>query len=159
MPKYVLLLQNFSYFPLKLSYYGVIWTLSISFSQFHQNNSVIQYTTKFENDQKQLKFLDITISNNGTNSYDLKIFRKPHIMDVQNNLTQTWHLIFPFQFSKVPYIEQKMVMKKKLWKRYQKIFKRTSKPPVTNKERIIVKISRKQSNFHGHLLLNPKGKL
>ena len=27
-----------------------------------------------------------------------------------------------------------MVMKKKLWKRYQKIFKRTSKPPVTNKD-------------------------
>ena len=36
----------------------------------------IQYTIDFENESKQLNFLDITITNTGNNSYDLKIFRK-----------------------------------------------------------------------------------
>ena len=43
----------------------------------------IQYTIQFENNQKQFNFLDITITNNGTNSYDFKIFRKPAITNVQ----------------------------------------------------------------------------
>ena len=41
------------------------------------------YTIEFGNNQKQLNFLDITITNNGINSYDFKIFRKPAITNVQ----------------------------------------------------------------------------
>ena len=36
----------------------------------------IQYTIEFENENKQLSFLDITITNNSNNSYDFKISRK-----------------------------------------------------------------------------------
>ena len=43
----------------------------------------MQYTTEFENNQKQLNFLDITITNYGTNSYDFKIFRNPAMTNVQ----------------------------------------------------------------------------
>ena len=56
----------------------------------------MQYTTEFENNQKQLNFLDITITNYGTNSYDFKIFRNPAMTNVQINLTQTWHPMFLF---------------------------------------------------------------
>ena len=49
----------------------------------NRQDSFIQYTIKLENNQKQLNFLDITITNNGTNSYDFKIFRKPAIANVQ----------------------------------------------------------------------------
>ena len=42
----------------------------------------IQYTTEFENENKQLNFLD-TITNTGNNSYDFKIFRKTSITNVQ----------------------------------------------------------------------------
>ena len=49
----------------------------------NKQDSSIQYTTEFENNQKQLKFLDITITNNGTNFYHFKIFRKPAITNVQ----------------------------------------------------------------------------
>ena len=43
----------------------------------------IQYTTEFENESKQLSFLDVTITNTGNNSYDFKIFRKTSITNVQ----------------------------------------------------------------------------
>ena len=43
----------------------------------------IQYTIEFENENKQLNFLDITITNTGNNSYDFKIFRKISITNVQ----------------------------------------------------------------------------
>ena len=44
-------------------------------------DSPIQYTIEFENEQ--LNFLDITITNNGTDSVDFKILRKPEITNVQ----------------------------------------------------------------------------
>ena len=43
----------------------------------------IQYTIEFENENKQLSFLDVTITNTGNNSYDFKIFRKTSITNVQ----------------------------------------------------------------------------
>ena len=43
----------------------------------------IQYTIEFENENKQLNFLDITIINTGNNSYDFKIFRRTSITNVQ----------------------------------------------------------------------------
>ena len=43
----------------------------------------IQYTIEFENENKQLNFLDITFTNTGNNSYDLKIFWKTSITNVQ----------------------------------------------------------------------------
>ena len=54
------------------------------FEILYKSEPFIQYTTKFENNQKQLNFLDITITNNGTHSYDFKIFRKPAITNVQS---------------------------------------------------------------------------
>ena len=36
----------------------------------------IQYTTELENENKQLSFFDITITNTVNNSYDFKIFWK-----------------------------------------------------------------------------------
>ena len=43
----------------------------------------IQYTIEFENENKQLSFLDITITNTGNNSYDFKIFRKTSTANIQ----------------------------------------------------------------------------
>ena len=46
----------------------------------------IQYTIEFESNQKKSNFLDIAITNKGTNScksYDFKIFRKPAITNVK----------------------------------------------------------------------------
>ena len=43
----------------------------------------IQYTIEFENENKQLSFLDVTITNTGNNSYDFKLFRKTSITNVQ----------------------------------------------------------------------------
>ena len=43
----------------------------------------IQYTIEFENNQRHLNFLDITITNNVSDSNDFKIFRKPAIPNVQ----------------------------------------------------------------------------
>ena len=48
-----------------------------------KQDSSIQYIIEFENNQKQFNILDITITNNVTNSYDFKIFRKPAITNVQ----------------------------------------------------------------------------
>ena len=49
----------------------------------NKHDSSIQYTIEFENNHKQINFLDITITNNGTNSYDFKIFKKPAITNVK----------------------------------------------------------------------------
>ena len=43
----------------------------------------IQYMIEFENENKQLNFLDITFTSAGSNSYDLKIFWKTSITNVQ----------------------------------------------------------------------------
>ena len=43
----------------------------------------IQYTIDFENESKQLNFLDITITNTGSNSYDFSIFWKTSLTNVQ----------------------------------------------------------------------------
>ena len=43
----------------------------------------IQYTIEFENQNKQLNFLDVTITNTGNNSYDFKIFWETSITNVQ----------------------------------------------------------------------------
>ena len=76
----------------------------------NKQDSSIQYTIEFENNQKQLNFLDITITNNGTDSYDFKIFRKPAVQikpykprTYKSNPTQTWQTMFPFQFLKDSY--------------------------------------------------------
>ena len=49
----------------------------------NSQDSSIQYTIEFENQNKQLSFLDITITNTGNNSYDFKIFWKTSITNVQ----------------------------------------------------------------------------
>ena len=49
----------------------------------NKQDSSIEYTIEFENNQKQLNFLDITITNTRTDSHDFKIFRKPAITNVQ----------------------------------------------------------------------------
>ena len=43
----------------------------------------IQYTIEFENENKQLSFLNVTITNTGNKSYDFKIFRKTSMTNVQ----------------------------------------------------------------------------
>ena len=43
----------------------------------------IQYTIQFKSNEKQLSVLDITITNNGIDSYDCKIFRKPAIPNIK----------------------------------------------------------------------------
>ena len=43
----------------------------------------IQYMIEFENENKQLSFPDVTITNTGNDSYDFKIFRKTSITNVQ----------------------------------------------------------------------------
>ena len=48
----------------------------------------IQHTIELENENKQLNFLDITITNTGNNSYHFKIFRKTSITNVQKSQTQ-----------------------------------------------------------------------
>ena len=42
-----------------------------------------QYTIEFENQNKQLSFIDATSKNTGNNSYDYKIFWKTSITNVQ----------------------------------------------------------------------------
>ena len=45
--------------------------------------SISRIACKFENENKQVNFLDITITNTGNNSYDFKIFRKKLITNIQ----------------------------------------------------------------------------
>ena len=43
----------------------------------------IQYTIEYENDNKELNFLDVTISNNLNHSYDFAVYRKPVITNTK----------------------------------------------------------------------------
>ena len=43
----------------------------------------IEYMIEFENENKLLSFLDVTIASTGNNSYDFKIFQKTSITNVQ----------------------------------------------------------------------------
>ena len=54
-----------------------------SLISLNKQDPSIQYTIGFENNQMQLNFLDITITDNVTNSYDFKIFRKPAITNAK----------------------------------------------------------------------------
>ena len=49
----------------------------------NSQDSSTQYTIELENENKQLSFLHVTITNTGNNSYDFKIFRKTSITIVQ----------------------------------------------------------------------------
>ena len=53
--------------------------LSVLYSQDPQ----IQYTIEYENEHKELNFLDVTIKNNLNQSYDFAVYRKPAITNVQ----------------------------------------------------------------------------
>ena len=50
---------------------------------FNNQDQQIQYTIEFENEHKELNFLDVTIKNNLNESYNLKVYRKPAIPNVQ----------------------------------------------------------------------------
>ena len=43
----------------------------------------IQYTIEFENEHKELNFLDVTIKNNSNQSYDFAVYRRPAITNVR----------------------------------------------------------------------------
>ena len=49
----------------------------------NKQDSSIQYTTEFQNNQMQLNFLYTNITNNGTNSYEFKILKKLAITNAQ----------------------------------------------------------------------------
>ena len=43
----------------------------------------IQYTIEYENENKELNYLDITIKSKSNQSYDFAVYRKPAITNVQ----------------------------------------------------------------------------
>ena len=43
----------------------------------------VQYTIEYENEHKKLNFLDVTLKNNLSQSYDFAVYRKPAITNVQ----------------------------------------------------------------------------
>ena len=43
----------------------------------------IQYTKEYENDDKELNFLDVTVKNKLKHYYDFAVYRKPVITNVQ----------------------------------------------------------------------------
>ena len=49
----------------------------------NSQRSQIQYTIKYENDKRELNFLNVTIRNNLNHSYDFAVYRKPAITNVQ----------------------------------------------------------------------------
>ena len=49
----------------------------------NSQDSQIQYTIEYENDHKELNFLDATIRNNLNHSYNFAVYRKPVITNVQ----------------------------------------------------------------------------
>ena len=53
--------------------------LSVLYSQDPQ----MQYTIEYENEHKELNFLDLKIKNNWNQSYDFAVYRKPAITNVQ----------------------------------------------------------------------------
>ena len=97
-------------------------TLSLQFLKIvNKQDSSIQYTTGFENNQNQLNFLNITITNNGTVSYDSKIFRKPAITNVQIKSNSNMAPNVSVSVFKGFMYSQRMLIKEKLWNRQQKI--------------------------------------
>ena len=49
----------------------------------NSQDSQIQYTIDYENEHKELNFLEVTIKNNINQSYDFAVYRKPEITNVQ----------------------------------------------------------------------------
>ena len=49
----------------------------------NNQDPLIQYTIEYENNEKELNFLDLTIKNNKSKKYEFKIYRKPAITNVQ----------------------------------------------------------------------------
>ena len=49
----------------------------------NSQDASIQYTIEFENENKQLSLIDITITNTRNNSYDFKIFQKTLMTNIQ----------------------------------------------------------------------------
>ena len=47
------------------------------------NSQDPQYTTEYDNDNKEVNFLDVTIKNNLNHSYDFAVYRKPAITNVK----------------------------------------------------------------------------
>ena len=43
----------------------------------NSQDSQLLYSTEYENDNKELNFLDVTVRNNLNHSYDFAIYRKP----------------------------------------------------------------------------------
>ena len=50
---------------------------------FNSEDPQIQYTIEYDNDHKELNFLDVTIRNNLNHSDDFAVYRKPTITNVQ----------------------------------------------------------------------------
>ena len=50
---------------------------------FYCQEPQIQYTIEYQNDHKELNFLDVTIKNNSNQSYDFTVYRKQAIAIVQ----------------------------------------------------------------------------
>ena len=49
----------------------------------HQQDPAIQTTIEIEDESKMLNFLDVSIINNQTSTYEFKIYRKPAITNEQ----------------------------------------------------------------------------
>ena len=48
-----------------------------SLDVFNSQGLQIKYTTEYENDRKELNFLDVAIRNNLNHSYDFAVYSKP----------------------------------------------------------------------------------
>ena len=53
------------------------------FNVLNFQNQQIQYTIEYENEHKELNFLDVTIKNNSNHSYEFEVYRKLAIKNVQ----------------------------------------------------------------------------
>ena len=62
---------------------NINYSIEKKITAFRHQDPSMQYTIKFENENKQFSFLDVTMINTGNNSYDFKIFRKISITNVQ----------------------------------------------------------------------------
>ena len=49
----------------------------------NSQDAQMQYTIEYENDNKELNFLDVTIRNNLNRFYDFAVYRKPAITNIQ----------------------------------------------------------------------------
>ncbi|XP_065642196.1 uncharacterized protein LOC136073864 [Hydra vulgaris] len=63
---------------------GLMVVAAECFLQFHESNAIAQaYTMEIENENNTLNFLDVTIINNKTGTYDFKVYRKDALTNVQ----------------------------------------------------------------------------